>query len=287
MRELTIGICQLESAIGTAEYDPRPTNLGRALEAIEATASQGAKLIVFGEVFLNGYETNEYTPKYAIAETDDDPYVKRLIEEAGARDVHIIIGASSHKDPYPGDAYNSALLIGPQGLVGVYSKTHIAAFAVDGKVVAEKAWWSPGTDIPVFETPLGRIGIEICYDNSFPEVSRTLTLKGAELIVNISAALCGFEDHWTSSLYVRSTENAVWFLHVSIVGKQRDFELFGGSRLLTPNGEVVFEAPRGEEAVLVTTADLDALYETRERTHPFANRNPALYGVITQTTTER
>jgi predicted amidohydrolase len=183
---------------------------------------------------------------------------------------------------YPGDVYNSALLIGPPGLVGVYRKTHVAAFAVDGMVAAEKAWWSPGTDIPVFETPLGRIGIEICYDNSFPEVARTLTLKGAELIVNISAALCGFEDHWTSSLYVRSTENAVWFLHVSVVGKQRDFECFGGSRLLTPFGEVVFEAPRGEEAVLVTTADMDMLYAARGKMHPFSNRNPALYGVITE-----
>jgi predicted amidohydrolase len=282
MRELAIGICQLESRIGTADYDPRPANLERALETIEETAGQGAKLIVFGEVFLNGYETNEHTAKYAIGETGDDPYVARLVGEAAARDVHIIMGASTHKGRYPGDAYNSALLIGPEGLVGVYSKTHLAAFAVNGSVAAEKAWWSPGTDIPVFDTPLGRIGIEICYDNSFPEVSRTLTLKGAELIVNISAALCGFEDHWTSSLYVRSTENAIWFLHVSIVGKQRDFELFGGSRLLTPHGEVVFEAPRGEEAVLVTRADLDLLYEARGRMHPFSNRNPALYGVITE-----
>jgi predicted amidohydrolase len=282
MRKLTIGICQLESVIGTADYDPRPANLERALEAIETTVSQGAKLIVFGEVFLNGYETNEHTHQYAIGETGNDPYVERLVGKAAARGVHIIMGASTHKGPYPGDVYNSALLIGPEGLVGVYSKTHIAAFAVNGAVAAEKAWWSPGTDIPVFDTPLGRIGIEICYDNSFPEVSRTLTLKGAELIVNISAALCGFEDHWTHSLYVRSTENAVWFLHVSIVGKQRDFELFGGSRLLTPNGEVVFEAPRGEEAVLVTSADLDVLYEARGRMHPFSNRNPALYGVITE-----
>ena len=120
-------------------------------------------------------------------------------------------------------------------------------------VAAEKAWWSPGTDIPVFDTALGRIGIEICYDNSFPEVARTLTLKGAEIIVNISAAVCGFEDHWTQHLYVRSTENVIWFLHVSVVGKQRNFECFGGSRLFNPNGEVVFEAARGEEAIAVTT----------------------------------
>src|SRR6202011_935727 len=188
MRELAIGICQLRSEIGTADYDPRPPNLERALEAITTTADQGAKLIVFGEIYLNGYETNQHTPLYAIAEKDDDPYVKRLAQEAAGRDVHIIMGASTHKGTFPGQAYNSALLIGPEGLVGVYSKTHVAAFAIDGMVSTEKAWWSPGNELPVFETSLGRIGIEICYDNSFPEVSRTLTLKGAEIIPHISAA---------------------------------------------------------------------------------------------------
>jgi predicted amidohydrolase len=282
MRELPIGICQLESKIGTADFDPRPDNLARALEVIATTAEQGAKLIVFGEIFLNGYETNEYTPLYTLAETDSDPYVERLTAEAKARDVHIIMGASTHKGSFPGQAYNSALLIGPDGLIGTYSKTHVASFAVDGKIAAEKAWWSPGYDIPVFETALGRIGIEICYDNSFPEVSRTLTLKGAEIIVNISAAVCGFEDHWTKHLYVRATENVIWFLHVSVVGLQRNFECFGGSRLLNPRGDVVFEAPRGEEAVAVARADLDELYTARGQMAPFYNRNPALYAVIAE-----
>jgi predicted amidohydrolase len=283
MRELAIGICQLTSAIGSADYDPRPDNLDKALNAIADTAEQGAKLIVFGEIFLNGYETNEFTPLYLLAESDDDPYVARLVQEARARDVHIIMGASTHKGAFPGQAYNSALLIGPDGLVGVYSKTHVASFAFDGRVAAEKAWWCPGEDIPVFETPLGRIGIEICYDNSFPEVSRTLTLKGAELIVNISAAVAGFEDHWTKHLYVRSSENVVWFLHVSIVGLQRHFETFGWSRLFSPKGEVVFEAPHGQEAVAVTRIDLDELYTARGQMAPFYNRNPSLYGVIAET----
>src|SRR5262245_19875871 len=283
MRELAIGICQLTSAIGSADYDPRPDNLEKALKAIAETADQGAKLIVFGEIFINGYETNEFTPLYLLAESDDDPYVARLVQEARDRDVHIIIGASTHKGAFPGQAYNSALLIGPDGLVGVYSKTHIASFAFEGRVAAEKAWWCPGEDIPVFETPLGRIGIEICYDNSFPEVSRTLTLKGAELIVNISAAVAGFEEHWTKHLYVRSSENVVWFLHVSIVGLQRHFETFGWSRLFNPKGEVVFEAPHKQEAVAVTRLDLDELYTARGQMAPFYNRNPALYGVIAET----
>ncbi|HZS23799.1 MAG TPA: carbon-nitrogen hydrolase family protein [Gaiellaceae bacterium] len=282
MRELAIGICQLTSEIGSADHDPRPANLEKATRAIAETAHQGAKLIVFGEIYLNGYETNEFTPLYAIAESEDDPYVAHLIEAAQQHDAHIIMGASTHKGAFPGQSYNSALLIGPTGLIGVYSKTHVASFAFDGRVAAEKAWWCPGGEIPVFDTPLGRIGIEICYDNSFPEVSRTLTLKGAEIIVNISAAVAGFEDHWSKHLYVRSTENVIWFLHVSLVGRQRDFDLFGWSRIFSPKGDVVFEAPRNEEAVAVARIDLDELYRARGQMAPFYNRNPELYRVIAE-----
>ncbi len=253
MRELAIGICQLTSEIGSADHDPRPANLEKATRAIAETAHQGAKLIVFGEIYLNGYETNEFTPLYAIAESEDDPYVAHLIEAAQQHDAHIIMGASTHKGAFPGQSYNSALLIGPTGLIGVYSKTHVASFAFDGRVAAEKAWWCPGGEIPVFDTPLGRIGIEICYDNSFPEVSRTLTLKGAEII-----------------------------LHVSLVGRQRDFDLFGWSRIFSPKGDVVFEAPRNEEAVAVARIDLDELYRARGQMAPFYNRNPELYRVIAE-----
>jgi len=280
MRTLPIGICQLRSEVGTADFDPRPANVERAIDAIATAAADGARLIVFGEAFLNGYETNEFTAKYAIAESESDPYVEALTRQAAKHDVHLIVGASTHKGSFPGESYNSALLIGPDGLIGVYSKTHVASFAIASDVAMEKAWWTPGRELPVFATALGKIGIEICYDNSFPEVTRTLALKGAELVVNLSAALCGFEDHWTKHLYVRSTENAVWFLHVSVVGRQRNFEFFGWSRLASPFGEIVFEAPRGEEAICVAEADLDVLFAARGQRAPFYNRNPSLYRVI-------
>jgi predicted amidohydrolase len=280
MDAIAIGICQLESLIGTESFDPRPANLEHALEAIRRASDLGAELLVFGEVFLNGFMTNVHTSRYAVAERGDDPYVAPLVAEAARRRVHVIMGASTHKGTFPGDVYNSALLIGPDGLLGSYSKTHVGARINPEGIVNEKVWWSPGTELPVFDTALGCIGIEICYDVSFPEVARTLTLKGAELIVNISAASRGREDHWTHSLFTRATENAVWLLHVSVVGRQADAEFFGGSRLFSPSGDVVCEAPRGEEAIVLATADVRELMAVRGRTHPFHNRNPALYEII-------
>jgi predicted amidohydrolase len=282
MDAIPIGICQLKSEIGHEDYDPRPANYDHATRAIEEASAQGAKLLVFGEIFLNGYESGAVGHQYAVAERDDDPWVEALTKEARTRDIHILMGATTHKGTFPGDLYNSVLLIGPTGLLGVYSKTHVAAFTFNGgRVASEKVYWSPGFELPVFDTPLGRIGVEICYDIHFPEVARTLALKGAELIVNVSAAVCGFEEFWDHMLYARSVENSVWYLHVSVVGHQKEFELFGGSRLFSPFGKVVAEAPRGEEAIVVTAAGKRTLIEARGTLHTFHNRNPGLYSPIT------
>lgn len=284
MNEIPLGICQLSSQIAREGYDPRPDNLERALEAIATADDQGAKILVFGEIFLNGYESREFTPKYAVAESEEDPFVQPLVREARDRDIYIIMGATTHKGPFPGDVYNSALVIGPEGLMGTYSKTHVAAFIVDGgaKLAAEKLWWSPGNELPVFDTRYGRIGVEICYDVWFPEVARTYALKGAELIINVSAAVCGFEDSWGHMLYARSIENCVPYLHVSVVGKQKDFELFGGSRVYSPTGEVLAEAPRGEESIQTFALDRSLIFAARGAYHPFWNRNPALYAEVTR-----
>lgn len=282
MSEIKIGICQLESLVGEADFDPRPRNLERAINAINELADQGAQLLVFGEIYLNGYESNEHTPKYAVAEDASDPFVSPLVDIAARRDVTILMGATTHKGPFPGDTYNSVLVITPSGLAGTYNKSHVAAFAFDGERAGEKLWWSPGQALPVFDTPVGRIGVEICYDIWFPEVARTLTLKGAELVVNVSAAVCGFEESWDHLLFTRALENTVPYLHVSVVGKQRDFELFGGSRLFSAGGSVVGEAPRNEEALTIFTLDKDETRHVRGTLHPFYNRNPRLYAEVTK-----
>jgi predicted amidohydrolase len=269
------------SEIGDDDYDPRPANAERARAAIEQAASAGANLVVFGEVFLNGYGSGGSAHRYAVTEDDADPWVRSLIREAETHHVHLLVGATTRQAAYPGDVYNSVLVIGPDGLRGVYRKTHLAAFSSPaGRVVAEPVTWSAGSVLPVFETPLGTFGVEICYDIYFPEVARTLALKGAELIVNVSAAVTGSETYWDHMLYARAVENRTWYAHVSIVGRQHDQMYFGGSRLLSPFGEPVAEAARGAEDVVVAEASRDVLLEARGRTHVFHHRNPQLYETI-------
>jgi predicted amidohydrolase len=281
METFRIGIAQVRSDIGTDEYDPRPANLERALAAISTLADRGANLIVFGELYLNGYATNEYLHKYICAEDATDSFIAPLVAVAAKREIHVLFGVATHKGTFPGEIYNSAALVGPGGLIGVYSKAHVPAFVFEGKVPSrERMYWSPGKSLGVFDTDLGRIGVEICYDVMFPEVARSLALRGCELIINVSAAVRGFEEFWDHALYVRSSENAIWYLHVSVVGKQADIELFGGSRLFSPYAKVLAEAPRNEEALMIAEVDKHQLIEARGIMHPFENRNPQLYDAI-------
>src|SRR5438552_81519 len=102
--------------------------------------------------------------------------------------------------------------VGPQGVIGAYRKTHVAAFTYFNGVATERCFYSPGKDLPVFDTALGRIGIHICYDMSFPEVARVQALKGADFLVNVSASAGGFEEYWQHGMFMRAVENTTWYM---------------------------------------------------------------------------
>lgn len=280
--DLPIGLLQLISEPGDAGYDPRPANLSRALRAIEEAAAQGARLLVLGEAYLNGYGTGAHSERWAVAADAGDPFVSPLAEASARLGVVLVVGATTRTGPFPGAVHNSALVLDGGALAGVYSKTHVPALVLDdGRVASERSIWDPGDELRVFDTAVGRIGVEICFDIWYPEVARTLALQGAELIVNVSASVRGFEDSWDHFLWARAAENAIPYVHVSVVGRQGDVELVGGSRLVAPTGAVLAAAPHGEEAVLTAALDRRLIAATRGTRHLLAGRRPALYRDIT------
>src|SRR5262249_20649563 len=123
---------------------------------------------------------------------------------------------------------------------------------------------------------------QICYDLSFPEVSRVQTLKGADVLVNISASAGTdaneeYMDHFT---FTRAAENAVWLVNCSVVGNQREDRFFGGSRVVAPDGSTVAKAKIYADDLLVVAIDLDAARTERAMTHILSTRNPAIYGAV-------
>jgi 5-aminopentanamidase len=285
MAKVRVALCQTRSEVGTQSFDPRPTNWRKALHYIRHAASRGADLAVFGEMHLVGYRTDEHLFRYAIELDARDDYLRRMISTARRYRILILMGAACYAAGPLHDLHNSALLIGPRGIMGVYHKTHVAALVYDGgrKLSKERVFFSPGIDLPVFDTPFGKIGVQICYDVFFPETTRVLALKGAQLCVNLAAAAASFENFWDHVVPVRAAENALWFAVSSVVGEQREDKFFGGSRIAGPDGTIRCKAKVGTEDCVFLDLDLAEVLATRACSHLYNTRNPKLYAALTNT----
>jgi len=283
METFRVALCQCKSEIGTPEFDPRESNFNRLHEWIKLAKQEKADLAIFGELYFTGYRSGASMYRYTIAPSGDDPWVSKLVRVASSLDIWLIVGTVSAGLEIPGDMYNSAFLISPKGLAGVYSKTHVATFVVDDETLADEGcFYSPGTKIDIHETPFAKLGIQICYDIHFPEVSRVLALKGAEVIINISAAVSGFERFWDVLVPVRAEENRIWYVMSSVVGEQNGVCFFGGSRVITPTGQESVRAPDNTEKLIIADLDGQTLNDARLSSHRFSARRPELYSVITE-----
>jgi predicted amidohydrolase len=279
-RIVRIALVQARSDVGTETYDPRDDNLERALRSIDRAGADGADLAVFGELYLSGYRTDEWLHRWATTIDPPDAHVRALEAAARQHGLTILMGAGTFGGVVPGDVYNSTLVVGPGGLLGTYRKSHVAAFPYSDGVSMERCFYSPGRELPVFDTPAGRIGLHICYDMSFPEVARVQTLRGADLLVNTSGSAAGFEEYWDHITYARAVENLTWYVVCSVVGVQRDTVLFGGSRIVDPSGVTVAAAKHHEEDYVVADVDLDRARDVRATSHTLSVRQPELYEPI-------
>lgn len=281
-RTVRVALVQASSAVGTETFDPRDDNMDKALGQIDRAAGEGAGLVVFGEMYLSGYRTDEWLHKWATVIDPPDVHVQALIERAARHRLTVLMGVGTFGPTMPGDVYNSTLVVTPDGLQGAYRKSHVAAFPYSEGVSLERCFYSPGRALPVWDTPVGRLGVHICYDMSFPEVARVQTLKGADMLINTSGSAAGFEEYWDHMAFARAAENLSWYIVCSVVGVQRDTVLFGGSRIVDPSGVTVAKAKHNEEDFVVADVDLGRARDMRSTTHTLSTRAPQLYGVIAE-----
>lgn len=166
--DVTVACVQFEPKIGELEANRRT-----GLELIAEVADAGANLVVLPELSDSGYVFETRAEAFALSGTAAETgTVRAWAEIARARDLHIV-GGFCERDR--GKLFNSAAIVGPDGLIGVYRKTHLWD--------AENLWFDPGDlGYPVFATPLGRIGALICYDGWFPEAWRLLAMQGADIV---------------------------------------------------------------------------------------------------------
>lgn len=272
---MRVAVAQIEPKLGERER-----NLEACIGRLEEAAAAGAKLLVLPECAIPGYMFDNAEEALPLAEEIPGPSTEALERECRRLDAYVVCGLLERD----GDGLrNAAVLVGPGGLIGAYRKTHLPFLGVDRFAV-------PGDELTVFETPLGRIGVEICYDLRFPEVTRTLALRGADIVAHPTNFPVAARVQTELITVARAAENRIYLLTANRVGKERRGEFCGWSQIVDPYGKRLAEAGETEEALLVADVDVeqarnkDYVIPGEYELYLFGDRRPELYGALVEET---
>jgi 5-aminopentanamidase len=261
--------------VGFYQFNPffgqKHLNLEKVAKAVTGVRPD---LLVLPELFATGYQFQSRAEALTLSEpvpTGDT--TQAMIQLSRDQNMYVVAGLAERDGER---LYNSAIITGPEGFVGVYRKTHL--------FFEEKLWFEPGdTGFQVFNTPIGRIGIMICFDWFFPESMRTLTMLGAEIVchpANLVLPWC------PSAMPIRCLENRVFAVTANRTGAEsrrndEAFSFIGTSQITAPDGSILARAPEAEEILL--TADVDLAIASDKRLNPYndllEDRRPEFYKV--------
>jgi len=257
------------------EFGAVSDNVERTVDAIEACGD--AELVVLPELANTGYAFDSRSEARELAEPSDGPTVAAWEAAASRVDAWIVGGYAERAGAA---LYNSAAVVSPDGLVGTYRKTHLWD--------EEHLRFEPGEALPVFSTPFGRLGVQICNDLWFPEATVTQANRGADLVALptnwVPATADGARPGgWTIGVHAavaNANANRVAFACADRAGTERGLEFMGQSAILDPDGLVAAgPAPADGEATLSATVDLAAARRKpiTDYDHVLADRRPELY----------
>ncbi|KQU00424.1 MULTISPECIES: nitrilase-related carbon-nitrogen hydrolase [Sanguibacter] len=248
-------------------------------------AAQGAKIICYQELFYGPYfGIVQDTKYYEYAESVPGPITERF--QALAKELDIVIVLPVYEEDQPGVLYNTAAVIDSDGsYLGKYRKHHIPHLPK----FWEKFYFRPGNlGYPVFDTAVGTIGVNICYDRHFPEGWRALALGGAEIVFNPNATAPGISNRlWEIEQPAAAVANGMFVVATNRVGLEDDefgdeaVNFYGSSYVVGPDGALVGEMGSSTEPeLLIRDIDLDKVREVRERWQFFRDRRPDAYEAL-------
>ena len=270
---MKVAVAQTEPKLGENER-----NREEALALLEEAAAADAELLVLPECAIPGYMFDSLEEAWPYAEEPGGPTTAALVAACARLDVYVVCGLLERDGER---LRNAALLVGPDGHIGTYWKTHLPFLGVDRFV-------TPGDSLDVWETPIGRIGVEICYDLRFPEVTRTLALAGADLVAHPTNFPMAAKVQTEVVTLARAAENRIYLLTANRVGKERWGGFCGWSQIVDPFGKRLAEANETEEALLFAEVDLekardkDYVVPGEYELYLFGDRRPELYGALVE-----
>ncbi|WP_145590839.1 nitrilase-related carbon-nitrogen hydrolase [Yersinia aleksiciae] len=248
----------------------KEANVRQLLALVEQAAQKGARLITTPEMATTGYcwfDRQEIAP---MVETVPGESTERFAKIAQRYQCYIVLGMPE-VDPETALYYNSAVLIGPQGVMGCHRKSH--------PYISEPKWAAAG-DVghQVFDTPLGRIGMLVCMDIHFPETARLLALDGVDVICHISNWLAERTPapYWIS----RAMENGCYLLESNRWGLERGVQFSGGSCIIEPDGNIAAVVDDGDG---IAYAEIDISRSRQRRVlgeAVFDQRRPDYYHAL-------
>ncbi len=263
---LKTGVAQANFHLGD-----RTANLEIIHELLNEAARGGVDVLVLPELANSGYNFETLAEAESVAEVADDGPVCRLLRDWSSSGRLVVSGLCERGT----DAlYNSAVVYAGGELLAVYRKTHLFA--------NESSFFRPGAEKPpVLEFRGQRYGVMICFDWFFPEVARSLALRGAQIILHPANLVL---PYCQKAMITRSIENRIFTATANRIGSERGLAFSGLSQVTSPKGEVLAQAGGDSAGVVWAEIDLneaDNKWVTRQN-HLFNDRRPEMYGDLVQ-----
>jgi len=257
--------------------EEKERNVDKAVRLAEIAAEKGAQIICFQELFSTHWFPREMDRRhFTLAENLKGPSLGRMRDVARTHEIAVV--CPFFEEGEEGGFYNTAVVFDAGGeILGRYRKIHVPQIPL----WEEKYYFAPGNlGFPVFRTKFATIGVQVCWDNFFPEGSRILALKGAQIIFSPTAAAFASQKRWETVISGNAISNGVFVFRVNRVGSEEKQDFYGKSFCVSPDGEMVDRPTGMKEGIALVEMDLGDVERVRREWSFFKDRRPETYGEI-------
>jgi N-carbamoylputrescine amidase len=282
-----VSICQIFNTFGDKALiklagiqisccEEKERNIEKAIRLTQIAKEKGAHIICFQELFTTHWFPREMSKRYfPLAEKADGNTIRTMRTLAKECGVVLICPIFEMEE---NSFYNSAIVIDADGeVLGSYRKIHVPQIPL----WEERFYFSSGNHgFPVFRTKFAPIGIQICWDNFFPEGSRILALKGAKILFSPTAAAFASQRKWETVISSNAIANGVYIFRVNRVGSEEKQDFYGRSFCISPEGELLDKPTGMKDSVALIEIDLRNIDKTRKEWPFFKDRRPDCYREI-------
>ena len=250
-------------------------NIENALRIMDVALKEEARIICFQELFnVYWFPKDRDKNAFQLAEDMQSDAIEIIKNKAKEGDAVVILPIFEREGS---QYFNSCVVVSGDKIVGTYRKIHIP----DIPLWEEKFYFSIGDKgFPVFETPYGKIGIQISWDNLYQEGTRILALKGADMIFAPTACAFKSQHIWQTVISGNAITNGIFIMRINRVGSEDAQDFYGMSFCVNPEGELIGGPTGRADSVLLAEVDLEYIKHVRREWPLMRERKPSLYKEI-------